>query len=89
MLILEIDEEPGLDVVVVNAPEFARVEVKNVLGSKTESRVIITLLARAVAVAVGRRSGGRLATTLVATKNVFIFFFTFSLFHFLRRDLFS
>ena len=43
MLILEIDEELGLDVVVVNAPEFARVEVKNVLGSKTESRVIITL----------------------------------------------
>ena len=43
---------------------------------------IILLLARAVGVAVGRRSGGRLATTLVATKNVFIFFlfffFTFS-----------
>ena len=30
-------------------------------------------LARAVGVAVGRRSGGRLATTLVATKNIFIF----------------
>ena len=29
---------------------------------------------RAVGVPVGRRSGGRLATTLVATKNVFIFF---------------
>ena len=29
MLILEIDEELGLDVVVVNVPEFARVEVKN------------------------------------------------------------
>ena len=35
------------------------------------------ILARAVAVAVGRRSGGQLATTLVATKNVFIFFFLF------------
>ena len=33
-----------------------------------------SILARAVGVAVGRRSGGRLATTLVATKNVFIFF---------------
>ena len=32
-----------------------------------------TFLARAVGVAVGRRSGGRLATTLVATKNVFFF----------------
>ena len=41
-------------------------------------------------VAVGRRSGGRLATTLVATKNVFIFFFIFFFFFFiLRRDLFS
>ena len=29
------------------------------------------LLARAVGVAAGRRLGGRLATTLVATKNVF------------------
>ena len=40
-------------------------------------------LARAVGVAVGRRSGGRLATTLVATKNVFIyllFFFSFFIF---------
>ena len=46
-------------------------------------------LARAVGVAVGRRSGGRLATTLVATKNVFIFFFFFFLFFFLRRHLFS
>ena len=34
-------------------------------------------LARAVGVAVGRRSGGRLATTLVATKNIFIFFIYF------------
>ena len=33
---------------------------------------INTILARAVGVAVGRRSSGRLATTLVATKNVFI-----------------
>ena len=33
------------------------------------------ILARAVGVPVGRRSGGRLATTLVATKNVIIFFF--------------
>ena len=32
------------------------------------------VLARAVGVAVVRRSGCRLATTLVATKNVFIFF---------------
>ena len=54
------------------------------------------LLARAVGVAVGRRSGGRLATTVVATKNVFIFFFLpffFPVFFppvfFLRRHLFS
>ena len=29
-----------------------------------------------VGVPVGRRSGGQLATTLVATKNMFIFFFS-------------
>ena len=48
------------------------------------------VLARAVGVAVGRHSGGRLATTLVATKNVFIYLFIF-FHHFtiLRRDLFS
>ena len=33
--------------------------------------------------------GGRLATTFVATKNVFIFFFSFLFFFFLRRQLFS
>ena len=37
------------------------------------------LLARACGVPVGRRSGGRLATTLVATKNIIIFFSPFSL----------
>ena len=36
----------------------------------------IVMLARAVGVAVGRRSGGRLATTLVATISAIIFFFT-------------
>jgi len=36
------------------------------------------LLARACGFPVGRRSGGRLATTLVATKNVIIFSFLFS-----------
>ena len=34
-------------------------------------------LARACGVPVGRRSGGRLAMTLVATINVIIFFFSF------------
>ena len=38
------------------------------------------LLARAVGVAVGRCSGGRLATTLVATISTIIFFFT-TIFH--------
>ena len=38
---------------------------------------LLLKLARAVGVPVGRRSGGRLATTLVATKNVFIFFLFF------------
>ena len=33
------------------------------------------ILAQAIGVPVGRRSGSRLATTLVATKNVFLFFF--------------
>ena len=37
-----------------------------------------TLLARACGVPVGRRSGGRLAMTLVAIINVIIFFFLFS-----------
>ena len=37
------------------------------------SAVTDPILARAVAVPVGRRLGGRLATTLVATKNVIIF----------------
>ena len=79
MLILEIDEELGLDVVVVNATEFAMVEEKNVLGSKTESQVIITLLARAAAlqsVAVRRSTGN----DVVATISAVIFFFSFSLF---------
>ena len=45
---------------------------------------IFLILARAVAVAVGRRSGGRLATTLVATISTVIFFsFFFSFFFFL------
>ena len=43
------------------------------------------LLARAVGVAVGRRSGEQLATTLVATISTIIFFFFF----FLRRQCFS
>ena len=75
MLILEIDEELGLDVVVVNATEFAMVEEKNVLGSKTESQVIITLLARAAAlqsVAVRRSTGN----DVVATISAIIFHFT-------------
>ena len=37
-----------------------------------------SILAQAVGVAFGRRSGGRLVTMLVATKNVFIFFFLLS-----------
>ena len=41
---------------------------------------IFTKLARACGVPVGRRSGGRLAMTLVATINVIIFFFLFFLF---------
>ena len=58
--------------------------------NKGASTPIGQILARAVSVAVGRRSGGRLATTLVATKNVFIFFFfLFFSFFFLRRQLFS
>ena len=36
-----------------------------------------SVLARAVGVPVGRRSAGRQATTLVATKNVIIYFFSF------------
>ena len=48
------------------------------------------ILARACGVSVGRRSGGRLATTLVATKNDILFsFFSFFPFFFLRRLLFS
>ena len=35
--------------------------------------ILLWKLARGVVVPVGRRSGGRLTTTLVATKNVFIF----------------
>ena len=49
--------------------------------SYSEFRVRWTgLLSRACCVPVGRRSGGRLATTLVATKNdiiLFSFFFSF------------
>jgi len=48
---------------------------------------IMVKLARACGVPVGRRSGGRLAMTLVATINVIIFFFLFSFL--LRRLLFS
>ena len=44
------------------------------------------LLARACGVPVGRRSGGRLAMTLVATINLIIFFF---LFFFLFFSFFS
>ena len=51
----------------------------------TPSLLTAFYLARAVVVPVSRRSGGRLATTLVATKNIFIFFFPV----FLRRYLFS
>ena len=48
-------------------------------------------LARACGVPVGGRSGGRLATTLVATINVIIFFFSFlfSLFFFFSVVYFS
>ena len=46
------------------------------------------ILTRAVGVSIGRPSGGRLATTLVAPINV-IFFNFFSQFFFLRRDLSS
>ena len=53
-------------------------------GSATK----VKILARACGVPVGRRSGGRLATTLVVTINVIIFFLFF-LFFFLRRLLFS
>merc|ERR1712013_154866 len=48
---------------------------------------IMVKLVRACGVPVGRRSGGRLAMTLVATINVIIFFFLFSFL--LRRLLFS
>ena len=37
-------------------------------------------VAQAAGVPVDQRSGGRLATTLVATKNIFIFFFSKNLF---------
>ena len=48
------------------------------------------ILARAVGVAVGRRSGGRLATTLVATIFIIIIIFSPRFFPvFLRRHLFS
>ena len=49
----------------------------------------LEILARAVGVAVGRRSGGRMATTLVATKNVFIFLFIFFFHHHFFSPLFS
>ena len=47
------------------------------------------ILARACGVPVGRRSGGRLATRLVATINVIIFFFSFLFSFLLPRLLFS
>ena len=54
-----------------------------------EKRVCLKkLLARGCGIPVGRRSGGRLATTLVAIINVIIFSFLF-FFLFLRRLLFS
>ena len=43
------------------------------------------LLAWACSVPVGRRSGGRLATTLVATINVIIFSFFYSVVYFSHR----
>merc|ERR1712013_262122 len=43
---------------------------------------IMVKLVRACGVPVGRRSGGRLAMTLVATINVIIFFFFFLFFLF-------
>ena len=51
---------------------------------------ILYLWARAVSVPVGRRSGGRLATILVATINIInFFFFSFVSSFFLRHDLLS
>ena len=45
--------------------------------------ILVLVLARAFGVPVGRRSGGRLAMTLVATINVIIFFLFSFLFFFL------
>ena len=42
--------------------------------------IVVVVLARAVGVPVSRRSGGRLATTLVATKNDIFFSLSFFLF---------
>ena len=58
-------------------PSFLPVKLNNTCVTSNVANTAIpeiTLLARAVSATVGRHSGGRLATTLVATKNVFIFF---------------
>ena len=52
-------------------------QLKYVGVSREDLLNIYILLARACGVPVGRRSGGRLATTLVATINVVIFSFSF------------
>ena len=52
--------------------------IANCQKALSTDNICPTLLARVYSVPVGRRSGGRLAMTLVAAKNYIIFFSFFS-----------
>ena len=71
--------------------QLIHLQISQYISGNLTNLTLPLILTQAVCVPVGRRSGGQLAMTLVATINIIIFSFFFSfLFSFLlRRLLFS
>ena len=83
LLITHMNTSPDLIRDIPAVPRhLEKTTVLDRLGRVGSGKGTEVILARACGIPVGRRSGGRLPTTLVATINVIIF-------HCFRRDLFS